>query len=79
MAYLVMRYFKPEIFSTVLGMISGALALSMAGGALVLSYVLKVTESYTPFLVLSGVAAIIGASMFLPLRRIPFFNEVAAR
>jgi MFS family permease len=70
MAYLVMRYFKPEIYSTVLGMIFGALALSMAAGALVLSYLLELTQSYTPFLALCAVAALVGSALFLRLRTV---------
>jgi MFS family permease len=68
--YLAMRYFKLEIYSTVLGIIIGSVALSASLGALLLSLTLKITESYTPFLVLSAAAAVLGGSMFLLLSRI---------
>ena len=70
-AYLVMKFFKLEIYSTVLGLISGALALSVASGALLLSVILKFSGSFMPFLALSGTCALIGGSIFWLLRREP--------
>lgn len=70
-AYLVMRYFKLEVYSTVLGMLFGALALSMASGALLLSFMLKLNDSYVPFLTLTTAASLLGGATFLLLRRVP--------
>jgi MFS family permease len=67
-AYLVMKFFKLEIYSTVLGLIFGALALSVASGALLLSLMLKFSESFVPFLFFSGICALIGGGMFFLLR-----------
>jgi MFS family permease len=71
LAYLVMRYFPLEVYSTVLGMVFGALALSIASGALLLSFMLKISETYTSFLFTSGTAAILGGLTFLQLKRLP--------
>jgi MFS family permease len=70
-AYLVMRFFKLEVYSTVLGLVFGALALSVAAGALLLSVLLKLSGSFTPFLVFSGSAALLGSAIFTLLRREP--------
>ncbi len=71
LAYVVMKYFRLEIYSTVLGMVLGAYALSVAGGSLLLSLMLELTESFTPFLVLTAISALIGAGALLLLRRVP--------
>ncbi|MGO9934735.1 MAG: MFS transporter [Steroidobacteraceae bacterium] len=70
-AYLVMRFFKLEIYSTVLGLVFGALALSVAGGSLLLSVMLKLSGSFAPFLVFSGISALIGSVLFFRLKRVP--------
>ncbi|MFT4046656.1 MAG: MFS transporter [Solimonas sp.] len=66
-AYVVMRFFKLEVYSTVLGLVSGAIAVSMASGALLLSALLKSSGSFTPFLLLSGSCALIGAGFLWAL------------
>ncbi len=71
LAYLVMRYFRLEIYSTVLGLVLGALALSIAVGALLLSFMLKMTGSFTIYLVFTAVAALAGSGMLTMLRRVP--------
>jgi MFS family permease len=73
-AYLVMKFFKLEIYSTVLGLIFGALALSVATGALLLSVMLKFSGSFVPFLILSGVCAMLGGCFFWLLKRQPPFE-----
>src|SRR3546814_17890033 len=70
-AYLVMKYFGQQVYSTVLGLVFGALALSMAMGALLLSALLKLSGSFVPFLLLSGICTLIGASFFWMLGRQP--------
>jgi MFS family permease len=70
-AYAVMKFFNLEIYSTVLGLVFGALALSVAGGSLLLSLMLKLSGNYTSFEVLSGVSALIGGGMFWRLKRVP--------
>lgn len=74
LAYLVMKYFRLDIYSTVLGMVLGAIALSAASGSLLLSFMLKRSGNYSPFLVVSAVAALIGSAMFVLLRRVPTYS-----
>jgi MFS family permease len=69
LAYLVMRFFRVEVYSTIVGLILGAIALSITVGSLLLSLTLKSSGSYTPFLVISGTSALVGGVMFLQLRR----------
>lgn len=71
LAYLVMRYFPLEIYSTVLGTLLGGLALAIAIGSAILSLTLELSGGFTLFLVLSSVAALIGGMLFLLLRRFP--------
>ena len=70
LAYLVMRYFRLEVYSAVVGLVLGAIALSMGAGSLLLSFMLKASGSYTSFLTVSAVAALAGGAMFLQLRRV---------
>ena len=60
-----------EVYGTVLGMVIGTLALSVALGSLLLSLTLKLSGSFTPFLVLSAVAVVIGSGMLLLLGPAP--------
>jgi MFS family permease len=71
LAYTVMRYFQLEVYSTVLGLVLGSLALSVSVGSLLLGAVLKISGSFTPFLVFSAMAAFVGAAMFYLLKRLP--------
>jgi MFS family permease len=67
--FLGMRYFRIEIFSRVIGMLSATVGFSQAIGALLLSYTLKLTGSFTEFLFLTAVAAIVGGTSQLVLGR----------
>jgi MFS family permease len=71
LAYLVMRYFNLETYSTVFGLVNGALALSITVGSLLLSLTLKLSGSFIPFLVLSSISVLVGSGMFMLLRRVP--------
>jgi hypothetical protein len=71
LAYLVGKYFRLEIFSTVFGVLLGGLALSVASGSLLLSYVLAKTEAYTLFLIVSSMLVLLGSALFYRLGRFP--------
>jgi len=71
LAYLVMRYFPLEIYSTVLGTLLGGLALAIAVGSAVLSLTLKLSGGFTLFLAMSSVAALLGGALFLLLKKLP--------
>lgn len=70
-AYLVMRYFPLEVYSTVLGVVIGSIAFAAGIGGLVLSALLRFSGDFTPFLGFSGVAALLGGALFLGLRAVP--------
>ena len=78
LAYLVMRFFRLEVFSTVLGLVLGGLALSVAGGSLLLSLTLKLTGGFTTFLVISGVSSLIGSVVLFQLKRVPTADGATA-
>jgi MFS family permease len=68
-AYLVMRYFRVEIYGTVLGLIVTSLALSATVGALVLSVTLNLVDHFWLYMLLSGVSSVVGSLLFLLLGR----------
>lgn len=67
--YLASRYFRLEIFSTLLGLFTAAMAISALAGALMLSLILRETGSYTLFLVITATAMLAGCLSFLFLPR----------
>lgn len=69
MAYAVVRYFGMDNYSTVLGLLTAAAGGAMTVGAILLSVVLERTDSYSPFMVIAGVAALLGATNLLRLRK----------
>lgn len=71
LAYTVMRYFRIEIYSTVLGLVLGGLALSVTLGALLLGTMLDLTGGFIAFLGVACAAALLGGLMFLLLKRQP--------
>lgn len=68
-AYMVMRYFSPAVYSSVIGLVVAALAASGALGALLLSAALALTGKFATFLAVCSAAAAIGGSLFLLLGR----------
>lgn len=66
-AYLVMRFFKLEIYGTVLGLVVTALALSASLGSVLLSAVLHLTGSFSAYLLIGGLSSLAGAALFLLL------------
>jgi MFS family permease len=69
--YLAMTYFGVEVYSTVVGLIIGSLALSSALGSLLLSAGLNLTGSFAPFLPFAGAAAVLGSLLFYRLKHLP--------
>src|SRR5271163_3813470 len=60
LGFLVMRFFKVEIFSTVIGLVGAAMALSGAAGSLLLSVTLRLSGVFSAFLFTTAVAAFAG-------------------
>lgn len=65
--FLVMRYFRLEVYGTVLSLIVGSMALSAALGALVLSATLAATDNFKLYMLLVAVATIVGGGQLLLL------------
>ncbi|MGE2834605.1 MFS transporter [Mycobacterium sp. SMC-4] len=70
-AYLVARRFSLSMYSTVLSILSAAIGVSSALGALILSWTLKASPSFNGFLTFAGAAAFVGGALFLLLARQP--------
>ncbi|MFI4982761.1 MAG: nitrate/nitrite transporter, partial [Nevskiales bacterium] len=77
-AYLVMRFFRFEIFSTVYSLISVAIAVSAAGGALLLSVTLKASGGSQLFFLIASAMVLAGGSLVLLLGRQPAIIREAA-
>lgn len=77
--YLVMRFFRTEIYSTVYSIASAMIGLSSAGGSLLLSFTLAETGGYALYLWISGAALLAGALLLLSLGRYRPVNPAAAR
>lgn len=70
-AYLVMRYFRLEIYGTVLGLVVTSLAVSASLGSVILSATLHITGNFSAYLLLGAAGCISGAALFLMLGRMP--------
>jgi MFS family permease len=68
-AYLVSRRFSLSIYSSVLGILSAAIGVSSAVGAVILSRTLRETQSFNGFLAFAGGSALVGGAFFLVLSR----------
>jgi predicted MFS family arabinose efflux permease len=69
-AYLVVRNFGVRVYSSVLGILTAAIATSSSVGAALLSLTLKLTGRYSPFLIASAAAIAVGSLLFLLLGRV---------
>lgn len=67
-AYLVLKFFRLEVYGTVYGLMITSTAISTAIGAIVLSRSLDLTGSFSFYLLFCGLAVLIGSSLFLLLR-----------
>jgi predicted MFS family arabinose efflux permease len=65
--FLVVRNFGVHVFSSVMGMMTAAIAISSSLGAAFLSLTLDRTGGFTSFLITSGTAVFIGCLLFLLL------------
>ena len=67
LSYLVARYFNIRIYNTTLGLVFTCAFLASAAGALSISTVLRLTDSYAPFLFIVTCTIIAGSLLFLAL------------
>lgn len=77
--YLVTRYFSIAIFSTVMGLLSAAIATGMALGNLALGMVLEATDSFDGYLLIAAAGSLIGSGIFLLLGLPRFRREEMPR
>jgi MFS family permease len=70
LSFLVMRFFRVEIYSSVFGLTQPVCSLSAALGSLLLSATLKMTGGFTVFLYLSALATLVGSASFLMLKKV---------
>lgn len=70
-AYLVTRYFRQGLFSTILGLFAAAMACSALVGALILSRTVASTGGYGLFLGIAATTMFLGSLSFLFLRPAP--------
>ncbi len=71
MGYLTARYFKIELYSSTLGLVYGAVGSASAVGAIILSQMYGISESYMAFLWLSGFGVVFGSVAFFMLGYVP--------
>lgn len=71
LAYVTARYFPLEIYSSVLGLLMPTAGLAIALGSGLLAWTLTLSDSFQPFMLISGTSVLIGGLTFLLLRRVP--------
>lgn len=67
LGYLVARIFGIGVYSTTLGLLTAAIGGASATGSILLSYLLRTTDSFNGFLTIASVCVVIGSAMFLLL------------
>lgn len=67
--FMVARIFGVSIFSSIMGLVTAAIATAASTGAFLLGAILARTDSFVPFLNITGCAVAIGGLMFLLLGR----------
>jgi len=73
--YFAAKYFPPEVFSSVLGLLTATMAISASCGALILSGTLEATDSYVQFLGIAAAAMMVGSLSFLAIPRVDAMRE----
>jgi predicted MFS family arabinose efflux permease len=74
-AYLVVKYFGIEVYSTVLGIVTAAIGAAIALGSVLLSVMLRTSDSFNPFLVSAACGVALGSLMFVMLGRPRFMRH----
>lgn len=69
LGYAAARYFDIHIYGTVLGLLTAAVGGAITLGSTLLSITLWKTDSFRLFMLIAGVAVLIGSINFLSLKR----------
>lgn len=75
--FLAARHFGVQIYGSVMGLLTCVMSFSTATGAILVSYSLASTGSYDLYLVIAGVAVLIGAGLLLLLGEGPRSDKAA--
>lgn len=78
-AYLVMKHFAIEVYSTAFGILAAAMAIAAASGSMILSASLHLTGTFDAFLLISAASTLAGSILFLFLGRVPRREAMAGQ
>lgn len=81
LAYLIVKHFGLQIYSTALGLMFAAVGLAMMLGAIILSLSIRFTGGYTIFLSASTIGVLAGCALLLQLRKsaMPITEKIVLR
>lgn len=68
-AYLVVRHFGVQVYSSVLGLMTAVLGIATSIGSVILSITLDWTNGYATFVLFGGIVTVIGSALFMLLGR----------
>jgi len=68
-AYLAVRHFGVQIYSSVLGLTTAVLGIATSLGSILLSMTLAWTNTFALFVMLSGIITVVGSALFMLLGR----------
>ena len=71
LGFAVVRYFGMGVYSSVLGLLNGVVAVAMFSGSMMLSFTLNMTGSYQLFMLIAALLSVLGALNFLRMRSLP--------
>jgi predicted MFS family arabinose efflux permease len=69
LTYLAARYFRIEIYGTVVGLLLATVGAAIVLGSALLSVTLSITESFDAFMIVAAISVLIGGLNFLRLDR----------
>lgn len=78
MAFVVARQFGVNVYSTVMGLLTGVISISSSLGAAFLGLTLATTETFSLFLIVTGFTVLMGSGLLLLLGRIPLERAEAS-
>lgn len=77
-AYVVARQFGVAVYGSVMGLLTAVMSTSTSLGAILLSVTLGFSDTFVTFLIICGIAVIVGAGLFLLLKSKPEINAEPA-
>lgn len=71
LGFIVVKYFGLEIYSSVLGLLTAMLSAATAAGAVLLSFTLRLTDTFTLFVSIGAFVTVLGGGLLFLLGRVP--------